>query len=189
MTLDKTGQDNPTGQIFENEFLIIRDSGIHNLGAFAKVKIAKGTKIIEYIGEKISKDEGTRREDESIRKHKEDPESYGATYIFELDDEYDIDGDVDYNPAKYLNHSCEPNCEIEIMEGHIWILASRDINIGEETTFNYGFEIRDDDLHLFMNYPCLCGKKNCVGYMLAEEEWPRMREILLKHHMTVHKPE
>jgi uncharacterized protein len=136
----------------ETEWLVFKASPIHGSGGFAKAAISKGTRVIEYIGERISKSE-------SLRKCEGNNE-----FIFSLSDEQDLDGDVVWNPARLLNHSCAPNCEAELREDHIWIMASRDIPAGEEVTFNYGYDLED-----YRDYPCRCGAPNCVGFMVAEE--------------------
>jgi hypothetical protein len=91
-------------------------------------------------------------------------------YIFEIDDEFDLNGNVDWNPARFLNHACAPNCESELDEGRIWILALRDIPAGEELTFNYGYGLEDHHEH-----PCHCGAPACVGFIVAEEFFDRFR--------------
>jgi len=136
----------------ETDLAMFEDSPIHGTGGFAKAAIAKGTRILEYVGEKISKAESLRR-----------CEANNA-YIFTLNDEQDLDGDVAWNPARFINHSCAPNCEAEKDEDRIWIVAARDIEAGEEITFNYGY-----DLEAYEDYPCQCGSPQCVGYMVAEE--------------------
>jgi SET domain-containing protein len=95
-------------------------------------------------------------------------------YIFRLDEENDIDGKVSWNPARLINHSCEPNCDAELDDrDRIWIVSRRLIRRGEELTFNYGYDLTD-----FMNYPCRCGAATCVGYMVAEELFPTVRQML-----------
>ena len=136
----------------EMELLVFKTSPIHGFGGFAKAGIAKGTRVIEYVGERISKSE-------SLRKCEGNNE-----FIFSLNDEQDLDGDVAWNPARLLNHSCAPNCEAELQEDRIWIVATRDIPAGEEITFNYGYDLED-----YRDYPCRCGAPNCVGYIVAEE--------------------
>src|SRR5438874_1588467 len=76
----------------------------------------------------------------------------GNAYIFELDDEYDIDGSAGWNPARFLNHSCAPNCDAELIDGQIWIVSRRDIDSGEELTFNYGYDREE-----YREHPCHCG--------------------------------
>lgn len=150
--------------------LVIGNSKIHNSGIYAKEDIPKGAKVIEYIGEKITKEESEKRADNQLEVSKSNPE-LGAVYIFELDDEYDIDGNVDYNPARFINHSCSPNCEVDITDGHIWIIAIKDIKKGEEITYNYQYDIED-----YQDHPCRCGSPNCVGYILDEEHWDKIKK-------------
>jgi SET domain-containing protein len=129
----------------------IAPSSIHGTGAFAEQFIPSGQKVLQYIGEKISKRESVRRCSENNE------------YIFFLNEEFDLDGNVPENQARFLNHSCSPNCVAELMDGEIWILARRDIHSGEELTFDYGY-----DLEFFREHPCHCGAPNCCGYVLAE---------------------
>ena len=137
---------------FETSLVEFKGSPIHGLGGFAKLAIGKGTRIVEYVGERISKSESLRRCEQNNE------------YIFALNEEQDLDGNVVWNPARYLNHSCAPNCEAELEDGRIWIVATRDIRAGEEITFNYGYDLVD-----YRDYPCRCGAPNCVGYIVAEE--------------------
>ncbi len=144
--------------VAEPEMVRFQASPIHGTGGFAKADIRKGTRILEYLGEKISKGE-------SLRRCVDDNE-----YIFTLSDEQDLDGNVAWNPARFVNHSCTPNCEAELDEGRIWIVAARDIRAGEEITFNYGY-----DLEEYQAYPCRCGSPQCVGYIVAEEFFEHVR--------------
>jgi len=140
----------------KKETVEFRDSGIHGMGGFALRKIRKGTAIIEYVGERITKAEAAPRV------------AADNPFIFCLDDEFDVDGDVTWNPAKFLNHSCEPNAEAEIIGDQIWIKALRTIQPGEEITFNYSYGLENHEEH-----PCRCGAAKCVGYMVAEEFFPK----------------
>ena len=115
--------------------------------------------MIEYVGEKITKGESARRIDADNE------------YIFTLDDEFDLDGKVPWNPARFINHSCTPNCEAEVDGHEVWIIALRDLRAGEELTFNYGY-----DLENYRQYPCRCGSPECVGFMVAEEYFDRVRQ-------------
>lgn len=142
----------------EVERLIFKKSRIHGLGGFAKADILSGTRVIEYLGEKITKQESVRRCEVNNQ------------YIFALNDREDLDGNVDWNPARFINHSCAPNCEVEWDGSHIWIVAKRDIKAGEEITFNYGYDLVD-----YREYPCACGSENCVGYIVAEIFFERVR--------------
>lgn len=132
--------------------VIIRDSGIHGMGGYARCDIPAGTRVIEYVGERISKAESVRRCEANNQ------------YIFAIDDEWDLDGSVSWNAARFINHSCAPNCEAEWDEDRIWIVALRDIRAGEELSFNYGYDLAD-----YREHPCSCGTDACVGYIVAEE--------------------
>ena len=147
-------------------------SKIHNVGVVAARGIPKGTRIVEYAGERISRQEGDRRSEEQVMAHTSNPQ-IGEVYIFELDDEWDVDGSVDYNDAKFINHSCDPNCESEIKDGHVWIVALRDIKAGEELTYDYFY-----DLDEFEKYPCRCGSQNCFGFILEKGLWEKGRAVL-----------
>jgi SET domain-containing protein len=138
--------------------VLVRQSVIHGTGAFARRDLAKGSQVIEYIGEKISKAESARRIDSDNE------------FIFTLDDEFDLDGKVDWNPARFINHSCDPNCEAEIDGHRVWIIALRDLKAGEELSFNYGYDLVD-----YHEHPCRCGANECVGFMVAEEHFDKVR--------------
>lgn len=148
----------------------VKKSGIHNKGMFAKKNIPKGTYVIEYVGEKTTKKESDRRADIVLEKSKADV-TKGAVYIFELNKRYDIDGNVKWNTARWINHSCNPNCEAVNDEGHIWIETKKDIRKGEEITYNYGYNLDN-----FEEHPCKCGSKNCVGYIVEENLWPKLKK-------------
>jgi SET domain-containing protein len=144
----------------ETKWLVFKESPIHGLGAFAKTDIRAGSRVIEYVGEKITKQESLRRCEAS---------NY---YIFALNDCEDLDGNVDWNPARFINHSCAPNCEVEWDGSHLWIVAKRDIKAGEEVTFNYGYDLVD-----YNDYPCACGSAECVGYIVAEAFFEKLRRL------------
>lgn len=127
-------------------------STIQGMGGFARVPIEAGTEIIEYVGERISKEESSRRCEQN------------NPFIFGLDAEQDLDGNVPWNPARFINHSCAPNCEALDDEGRIWVVALRDIAPGEELTFNYGYSLEE-----YRDHPCRCGAPDCVGFMVAAE--------------------
>lgn len=150
---------------------IVRRSAIHQRGIFARTDIPQGTPVIEYIGEKITKAESERRGNALAEKAAKT--GGAAVYIFTLNKKYDLDGGKPYNTARLINHSCEPNCEAFISRGKIWIYAKRDIAEGEELSFNYGF-----GLETWEDHPCRCGKPRCIGYILGEEFWPKLRRIL-----------
>lgn len=153
----------------------VRDDGIHGKSLFLKENVKKGEKIIEYVGEKVTKTEAERRIDVIDQKvaRTGKPAEY---YIFELNKTHDIDGDVSWNKAKYINHSCDPNCEIDIIRGHIWVLALRDISAGEELHYDYAWDIDDD----YADRPCYCGSKHCMGYIMNDKKWPAFVKRLRK---------
>jgi uncharacterized protein len=136
----------------------VRNSAIHGNGVFALVPIAEGTRILEYVGERISKAESLRRREEN------------NFFVFTVTDTVDIDGAVPYNPARFVNHGCTPNCEAHMEDGRIWIVAIRDIEAGEELTFNYGYDLQD-----YEDHPCCCGSPGCIGFMVAEEHFDDVR--------------
>ena len=147
-----------------NQKLYIRkNSKIHSSGLFAKTDIEKGSRIIEYRGLKITKAQSDKIADVHIAANQKKG-TIGAVYIFTLNERYDINGKVSWNLAKYINHSCDPNCETDIIRGKIWINAIKDIKKGEELTYDYGFSFDED----YKNYPCRCKSKNCCGYIVRE---------------------
>ena len=95
-------------------------------------------------------------------------------YVFELNKRFDIDGDVDYNFAKFINHSCNPNCEVDIIDNEIWISSIKRIKKGAELFYNYGYPFDTD----FVDHICKCGSRNCVGYILIDNDWPKLNKEL-----------
>ncbi|KND61486.1 protein containing SET domain [Candidatus Burkholderia verschuerenii] len=142
----------------------VRRSGVHGKGVFAVAPIEKGDKVMEYKGERISWKE-------ALRRHPHNPKEPNHTFYFALDDGRVIDGKIDGNSAKYINHSCAPNCEAEEVEGRVLIHARRDIEPGEELNYDYGLVI-DGRItkKLKKEYECRCGAKKCRGTMLATKE-------------------
>lgn len=155
----------------QSELCEVRDSDIHGRGVYAKTFIPKETRIIEYIGELIDKDESEKR---ALTQHARSVESGdAAVYIFTLSKNYDIDGNVPWNTARLINHSCNPNCEAWIIGRRIYIYSLRDIQKGEELSFDYGF-----DIECFEDHPCRCGANECVGYIVSRDQWPELKERL-----------
>jgi len=163
-----TSPNKPTSSPYVNK----RRSSIHGYGIYAKCDIPKGAHVIEYVGDKITKAEAERRGPRLIAERSAEQ---GAVYIFELNRRHDIDGNVPYNTARYINHSCDPNCETENDRGKIWIIALRDIPKGEELSYNYGY-----DLECFEDHECRCGTNRCVGFIVAEDHWPKLRKMIQK---------
>lgn len=141
-----------------SDFHEVRASGIHGMGIFARRDIPQGSCVIEYLGERVSKAE-------SLRRRKQ-----GNFFVFIVTDQFDLDGAVEWNPARFINHSCTPNCDAQMEEEHIWIIARRDIRAGEELSFNYGYDLQDYEDHL-----CRCGSPECLGFMVAEEHFEDVR--------------
>ena len=147
----------------------VRTSPIHGRGLYAKTFIEKDTWIVEYVGEKVDKVESERRSNELLERAKNDGSA--RVYMFILDDKWDIDGNLETNEARLVNHSCEPNVEAQIWQDkEIWFVAVRDIQPGEELFYNYGFE-----LDTWEDHPCSCGTKRCVGYIVDEQYWPKLK--------------
>lgn len=169
LKFDSNGNPLATG----SEWIEVRKSGIHGWGVFAARDIPEGTRILEYVGEKITKEESEKRADEQYERGDSQNLDEGHVYIFELDDKWDIDGNIQWNTARLINHSCDPNCETEDNDNFIWIEAMRDIKKGEEITYNYGY-----DLENYYDHICKCGSDNCVGYVVAEEHWDKLKELL-----------
>jgi SET domain-containing protein len=134
-----------------------KKSGINNLGLFAKTDIKKGEKVIEYKGKKF-----THKQVEENDRF----DNSKAIYLFTLNERYVLDGDTKTNTAKYINHSCDPNCEVDIINGKIWIIAIKDIKKGDELSYDYGFGYDAD----FRQFPCKCGSKNCCGYIVRDDQ-------------------
>jgi hypothetical protein len=158
----------------------VRSSSIHNRGIFARCDIPYDAPIIEYIGEKITKAESSRRGEALVEKAKKT--GGAAVYVFTLNQRYDIDGAKGKNPARYINHSCAPNCEAYIIRGRIWIYSLREIKAGEELTYNYGFDVDTWDEH-----PCRCGTDRCVGFIVEEKQWPKLLKRMEKAEQDIKK--
>ena len=108
----------------------VRNSPVHGRGVFAVAPIAKGTRILEYLGDRVSHDAADARYDDH-------DESDNHTFLFIVDKQTVIDAGVGGNDARFINHSCRPNCYVHIVDGTIWIRAARPIRKGEELTYNY----------------------------------------------------
>jgi len=106
-----------------------RRSGIQGWGVYATQTISKNTRIIDYAGEKISNKESLKRERRYIQR--------GHIWCFKLTNRTVIDAGVGGNIARFINHACDPNCYVHIVDGIIWIRASRRIRAGEELTYHY----------------------------------------------------
>jgi len=142
--------------------LIVRSSDIHAAGVYTTAPIKKDQLVVEYTGPIVSRE----RADELY-------EGRPYTYLFGLDDGRIIDGN---GLAAFINHCCDPNCETDEIDGKIWIIALRDIAVGEELTYDYClFDGEEDD-----EAPCHCGAKKCRGTMYSDEEIERQKKLKQK---------
>ena len=133
----------------------IKKSNIDNRGVYAAKNIKAGKIIIYYKGKLITKKETDRNP-----KYDNDK----AIYLFNLNSRYDLDGDFEYNDARLINHTCNPNCEVAGKGLKLWIFALRDIKKGEELSYDYGFGFDEN----YKDFVCKCRAKNCCGYIVRE---------------------
>ena len=154
----------------------IKNSKLHGKGLFASCNIKAETNIVEYVGEKITKAQSDKIAETQLKKSQKNREE-GQVYIFTLDDKYDINGNVNFNKAKLMNHSCDPNCDTDIIDGKIWIRSYKNIKKGDELTYDYGFTFDTDD---FRDHVCKCGTKKCVGFIVTETDWKKLSKFLQK---------
>ena len=141
----------------------VKRSALHGQGVFARRKIPAGTRIFEYTGKRIT----TKQADEQAPSDPDDP---FHTFFFSVSSGKIIDGSQDGNDARFINHSCAPNCETEEDESgkRVYVLALRDIQRGEELNFDYGLVIEGrKTAKVKAQYACFCGSENCRGTMLA----------------------
>ena len=144
--------------------ITVRQSGVHGKGVFTTQAVRSGTRLIEYQGERISWKE-------ALRRHPHNPAEPNHTFYFALENGDVIDGGVKGNSARWINHSCAPNCEAREEEGHVYIHALRDIAPGEELFYDYGLVIdAKQTKKLKQEYACHCGAANCRGTMLAPQD-------------------
>jgi SET domain-containing protein len=145
--------------------LRVRRSAVHGLGVFATRRIAKGTRIIEYLGERIGHREANRR---YAQKNPDD----NHTFLFVVDRGVVIDAGTDGNEARFINHGCDPNCESVIENRRVYIEAVRTIRPGEELKYDYAIpRDREDPPNIDEVFACHCGVDSCRGTML----WPARR--------------
>jgi SET domain-containing protein len=138
----------------------VRQSRIHGRGVFAARRIRKGTRIIEYVGERVSHAEADRR-------YEDRPADDNHTFLFIVDARTVIDAGVDGNAARYINHSCDPNCETVNEKRRIFIEAARTIQPGEELSYDYQIQReKDDPPEIDTIFACRCGAPHCRGTML-----------------------
>ncbi len=139
----------------------VRLSGVHGKGVYALRPIKAGERVIEYKGEIISWPE-------ALRRHPHDPSNPQHTFYFHIDDQNVIDGKDHGNAAKWINHSCAPNCESDEQDGRVFIFALRDLQPGEELFYDYRLVIEERYTpKLKREYECRCGSPACRRTMLA----------------------
>lgn len=145
-------------------FYTVRNSRIHGRGVFAARKIPEGSRIIEYGGKRISWKEANRRENLK-------PADCYHTFFFSLEDGRIIDGGDEGNDARWINHSCEPNCEAREEDGRVYIYALRDIRRGEELYYDYGLIMEQRHTPALKRaYACMCGTPSCRKTLLAPKK-------------------
>lgn len=141
----------------------IRPSPLQGLGAFATRRIPGGTRFIEYAGERLTPDEADARypDDDDERHH---------TFLFAIDEDVVVDAAVNGNEARFLNHSCDPNCDVVIDDGRLWIETLRDVERGEELVYDYAYVLEERHSPAAKRrYPCHCGAAACRGTILAKK--------------------
>ncbi len=154
----------------------VKKSKVHGNGVFATQEIPRGTKIIEYVGDIVTKAEGDRRSGRRIKKFLNSNKT-GSVYIFELNKTHDIDGFVTRNKARFINHSCDPNCEVDIIKDRIWISSIKKIKKGQELSYDYGYSFDKED---YKDHSCRCGSKKCIGFIISSDEWSKYLKYLQK---------
>lgn len=163
-TIKKSAVKKPAknAPIVSSPLVEARNSAIHGTGVYAIAPIKKGTRVIEYLGDRISHAEADRRY--------ETKSDDGHTFLFIASDRIVIDAGVGGNDARFINHSCAPNCETVIEGTRVFIDATRNIKAGEELGYEYQltWETTDDPEELAL-FACRCGAKSCTGTMLDKE--------------------
>jgi hypothetical protein len=148
------------------DMLRVRRSRLHGRGVFALRRIRKGTRVIEYLGDRVS-----HREADQRYGHKGIEDNH--TFLFIVDRAVVIDGGANGNDARFINHSCDPNCESLIDDRRVFIEAVRTIRPGDELTYDYQIgRDKEDPPNVDEIYACRCGAGGCRGSML----WPRKRK-------------
>ena len=149
-----------------NKWIVVRRSKVHGNGCFARCFIPKGTRLIEYLGERMSHKEADRR-------YENEDAGNNHTFLFIADRRTVIDATVGGNEARWINHSCDGNCESEIEKSRVFIDARRDIEKGEELGYDYQIgRDKSDPPNVDQIYACRCGSPKCRGSML----WPPKRK-------------
>lgn len=153
----------PAAALATSPLVEARNSAIHGRGVYAVAPIKKGARVLEYLGERISHAEADRR-------YEQKGDDDGHTFLFIASNRTVIDAGVDGNDARFINHSCNPNCETVIENNRVFIDAIRAIKPGVELGYDYQltWESTDDPAELAL-YACRCGARKCRGTMLDKE--------------------
>jgi uncharacterized protein len=153
-----------------NPWFLVRNSKVHGKGCFARKDIPKGTRISEYVGDRVSwKEADARYEGYDVNDN--------HTFLFIVDRKTVIDGGVGGNDARYINHSCSENCESTVEKGRVFIDALKDIKKGEELGYDYQIgRDKNDPPNVDEIYACRCGAANCRGTMLWPAKRPKPRK-------------
>ena len=148
-------------------WFVVRRSRIHGRGGFAARPIPAGTRIIEYAGERITPAEAERREPGTLPNG---PDGTHHTFLFAIDDDVVVDAGRGGNAARWINHSCAPNCDAVIDGGRIYIEALREIAPGEELAYDYAYVLPERHTPAAKRrFPCHCGAATCRGTILAKK--------------------
>ncbi len=149
--------------------IVVRKSGIHGRGVYANRRIREDETVCEYKGEIIS-------ELEVARRYPENMEGLNHTFIFGIENDHNIDGGAKGNIARWINHSCDPNCDTFDENKRMFIRAIRDIRPGEELSYDYCIETNERiTKEVKSRWPCWCGAKKCRGTVLIREQKPKKK--------------
>lgn len=142
----------------------VRESPIQGVGAFAIRPIPAGTRLIEYTGEGLTSAQADERyPDAADERH--------HTYLFAIDDDVVIDAAIGGNDARFINHSCDPNCDAVIDDGRIWIETIRTVESGDELAYDYAYTLNERHTPAAKRrFPCMCPSENCRGTILARKK-------------------
>ncbi len=152
----------------------VKKSNIDKKGLYASKDIKSGVKIIDYVGKLITKKEAQQNSKFDNTRD---------IYLFNINEKYDLDGDFKWNTARLINHSCNPNCEVEGEGLKLWISSLGEIKKGEELTYDYGFGYDAD----YKQFPCKCRSVNCVGYIVREGSRWRISKKIKKINLRINK--
>ena len=151
-------------------FYEVRQSPIEGRGVFATQTIPRGTSIGEYTGEYLTEDEVNRRYDDNTA-------GRASTFLFQVTDDLYIDAEREGGEMRYMNHSCDPNCETEVVGTRVVIRTITTIPAGQELTYDYALELEEDPLPWWeRQYACRCGSARCRGTMLDPKYTPASEE-------------